>query len=844
MRPKELVGQFWAPERGLRPSDIPARLLNKMKVMGALSKNLLAPAAVLVMAGFALAENSSFDLAGPAIDVRVNRAGRTLPIARVPNLRPGDRLWLHPVLPTGESVHYLMIASFLRGSTNPPPDAWFKRMETWRKQIREEGIGITIPEGAQQVLLFLAPETTGDARTLRSAVQGRPGAFVRASQDLNQASLDRTRLDEYLAAVRATAKTDPAELHKRSVLLARSLGIKLDEQCFDKATEQQAPCLMKDTSQLVLEDGHAQSMVAALTSGAASDLIEQLSLTPPAHSGYYSPYVGAFMDVARLMDSIRTAEYQYLPALALPHKDELDLKLNSAPSFHKPQSVLVAALPAVGDAEFPPVRPVDPKQVVCFDKASALLPAEGAPLMFSTSFGHDLVLHVQAASGKTFDLPAKAEGARGGFSVDTHTLNFVPESDITGTLRGQWGFDAWNGPVYHLHLARSGKWVVLPSDQSALVVGREDTLHLDSPDAACVDDVTVDDQSGEKIESTWKRTKPTRLELKISLKDAKPGPLAVLLKQDDAPKPDELRLHAYAEAGHLDRFVIGKGERVGLLEGTRLDEVASLEWQGVRFVPGEVTRVGEKDELRVSAPGDAAIPLLANNAVAQVSLKDGRVLSLAATVGPPEPKVTLISRSVRPGQSAASSARPSAAIHLASAEELPQNASLVFFLKSEVPEGFPRTEKIEVAGPDDSFHVLLSVADGNLILQDARTVMAMLDPGKSFGPSAFGPLRFRPVGAPGSWGEWQPLATLVRLPNLTDVHCPDSPDRQCTLSGTDLFLIHSVSADPQFLHAVSVPEGFADSTLSVPRPDGTLLYIKLRDDPSVISTATLPVLPE
>ena len=204
--------------------------------------------------------------------------------------------------------------------------------------------------------------------------------------------------------------------------------------------------------------------------------------------------------------------------------------------------------------------------------------------------------------------------------------------------------------------------------------------------------------------------------------------------------------------------------------------------------------------------------------MAKVSLKDGRVLSLAATVGPPAPKVTLISRSVRPGQSAASSAKPSAAIHLASAEELPQNASLAFFLKSEVPEAFPRTEKIEVAGPDDSFHVLLSVADGNLILQDARTVMAVLDSAKSFGPSAFGPLRFRPVGAPGSWGEWQPLATLVRLPSLTYVRCPDSPDRQCTLSGTDLFLIHSVSADSQFLHAVSVPEGFADSTLSVPRP--------------------------
>ena len=469
-----------------------------MKVMGALSKTLLAPAAVLVLAGIALAENASFDLAGPAIDVTVNRAGRTLPIARVPSLRPVDRLWLHPVLPTGEAVHYLMIATFLRGSTNPPPDAWFKRADTWQKEIREEGIGITVPEGAQQVLLFLAPETTGDSRTLRSAVEGRPGAFVRVSQDLNQTSLDRSRLDAYLAGVRATANTNPAELHKRSVLLARSLGIKLDDQCFDKATEQQAPCLMKDTSQLVLDDGHAESMVAALTSGTPSNLIEDLSLTPPARYGYYSPYVGAFMDMARLLDSIRTAEYQYIPALALPQKDQLDLKLNSAPSFHKPQSVLVAALPAVGDPAFPPVRPVDPKQIVCFDKASALLPAEGAPLIFSTSFGHDLVLHVQAASGKLFDLPAEPEAARGGFAVDTHALDAVPDHDVTGTLRGQWGFDAWSGPVYHLHLARSGKWVVLPSDQSALVVGREDTIHLDSPDAACVDDVTVQDQSEER----------------------------------------------------------------------------------------------------------------------------------------------------------------------------------------------------------------------------------------------------------------------------------------------------------------------------------------------------------
>ena len=121
-------------------------------------------------------------------------------------------------------------------------------------------------------------------------------------------------------------------------------------------------------------------------------------------------------------------------------------------------------------------------------------------------------------------------------------------------------------------------------------------------------------------------------------------------------------------------------------------------------------------------------------------------------------------------------------------------------------------------------------------------MMATLDPLKSFGPSAFGPLRFRAVDG-NAKGDWQPLATLVRFPALKEVRCPESPDKQCILSGANLFLISSVASDPEFKHSVPVPEGFADSTLSVPRPENSLLYIKLRDNPSSVNPATLPVLP-
>jgi hypothetical protein len=153
------------------------------------------------------------------------------------------------------------------------------RALAWNKKVREEGVVVVVPQDAEQALLFLAPETGGDFSTLRSSVRGKPGVFVRASQDLNQANLDRSRLDQYINAVKQTSDIDPKALHDRSVLLARSLTIKLDEQCFDKPVEQQISCLTQHSDQLVLDDGHRQSMVAALTSGASSDLIGQLSNT-------------------------------------------------------------------------------------------------------------------------------------------------------------------------------------------------------------------------------------------------------------------------------------------------------------------------------------------------------------------------------------------------------------------------------------------------------------------------------------------------------------------------------------------------------------------------------------
>jgi hypothetical protein len=812
--------------------------------------------------GWCWAGTAAFDLPGPEVEVRVTRDHKTLPISEVPNLRAHDRLWIHPDLPETQSVNYLLIVAFLRGATNPPPDDWFIRVETWDKKVRDEGTVVTVPEGAEQALLFLAPETGGDFSSLRSAVRGKPGAFVRASQDLERASLDRSRLDAYLTAVEQTSTSEPEALHDRSVLLARSLNIKLDQQCFEKPREQQLPCLMQNTDQLVLQDEHSQSMVNQLTTGPGSDLIGQLSTTRLAGGGVYSPYVGAIVDVARMMESFHSAAYQYIPALAVPKKEELNLKLNNPPSFHKPMSVLVIGLPAVEPAQPPPLRPVNPQEVECLGKPGLVFPVEGAPLVFSSALAHDFMLRIKAKTGPAIDLPATADPARGGFVIDERKLQEARkplgaglDPDLAATLAGRWGFDAFEGPSFHLRSPHSQTWTVPASEQTALVIGRDDVLHLQSDSAACVEHITLKSQQGKELKAAWKEVKPGEIEVQVPLKNEQSGPLSLMVSQFGLADPDKVGLRAYAEVGHLDGFSINAGDNEGVLKGTRLDQVASLEVNQVHFVPAGLSRAEGRDELRLSVPAASAVALHSGDTLtAHVQLTDGRALDLPVTVEPPRPKVLLVSKTVIPKTLAAETAAADSGrtekdktadpavppIHLGSDNEVPQDGKLSFLLKTEIPAEFSRSEKIEVGAADGSFNALLSLDGGDLVLEDPQNMLAQIEPLKSFGASAFGPLRFRPVLADGTKGDWQPLATLVRVPAITQVRCPGSADKPCTLTGSNLFLIDSVATDPQFTESVAVPLGSLDPTIEVPHPPGPVLYIKLRDDPTVVSTLDLP----
>ena len=427
-------------------------------------------------------------------------------------------------------------------------------------------------------------------------------------------------------------------------------------------------------------------------------------------------------------------------------------------------------------------------------------------------------------------------------------------------------------------------------EQTALVIGRSDTIHLEDDEAACVSGVDVKTPGGATERADFHITKPSEIEVQVPLKDATPGSISLLVKEWGLPTSDEVALHSYAEAGHVDKLTVYAGDPEASLFGSRLDEVAAADINGKVFHPGQLSRHGDQDQLQLIAANPAAVQGFASGqpANAKFTLKDGRVLELPSVIAAPRPRVSILSRDVQIPSTDTS-------IHLTDQEEVPQDGGLTFSLKTVVPAIFPRTEKLEVSSDDGSLSTTLSLSDSGLVLEDATTMLATLDPRRSFGPSVFGPLRFRPVAEDGTTGDWQPLGNVVRLPVVSGISCPriprhleppappadaapaasapvtdgdsaatlqpgaalnsqgDAPSASaqagvtsdastagCTLRGNSLFLIDSVASDAAFTHSIQIPEGFSGSSLSVPRPANRTLYVKLRDDPTVINTLALP----
>ena len=831
-----------------QPSPQPSRLRTEMKV----SKVAALLLALSLTAALRADDKARFDLIGPKINIRVTRGNSTLPIAEVPNLQAGDKIWIKADLPATQSNHLLLIVAFLRGTTNEPPDNWFTEIDTWEKNT-VEGTTITVPAEAQQALLFIAPETGGDFKTLRSAVKGKPGLFIRADSDLNEASFEQQRIERYLAAMKTVPQDDQKAIKDHSAKLASTLALKPNADCFKQPIDQQVSCLTQSSAPILLDDGHGQSVAEALSTGASSDFINAASTTQAAGAGLYSAYVGAVVDLVHLVTLLRTAQYQYIPGLSFPQGESLSLKLNTPPSFHKPDSVIVIGLPAIQKAKLPPLHPHDANQVACLLQPKMIVPLEGAPLVFSTSFAHGLMLHLNRTGGPT-EIALTPDAYEGGLVVNKDEKreplrDLVPASGatagtksdvkigsttdltITGSIHGYWGFDSFDGPTITIQQVAGKNWKIVGNTQ--LMAGQDNKFNLKADGTACVQHIALSSDKEKDVDvafkpATDKDAKDT-LALDVSLKTVQPGGYSLAIKQFGDANQDKVPLTAYDAGIKLDAIKIHKGDDSAILTGQGLKDVVSVEIDKQNFTPAGD---GNDDKTVHLHAGSGVSP--ADGSDAAVKLKDGRTMTAKISTEAARPGLKLLSFKATPEQKDGS-----IPVTLGAKDDIPLDGKLTFVVQTK--DIFPRNQTVEVATADGSVHTSLSLASNNLVLQDDHTAVATLDPLKAFGQSAFGKLAMRPVAADGTAGDWTALGILVRAPKITAIHCTTADAPTCTVDGSNFFLVQSFGAGKDFVKPTDVPTGFAESNFTVPTPaDGTTLYLKLRDDTAALATVTLP----
>ena len=778
------------------------------------------------MGGDATADQARFDLLGPTFQIDISRNDATLPLRQVPYLKPGDQISVRAM--SRDLPHAIIVLAFLRGASSPPPRSWFVARQTWGKKSAWP-LRATVPQGAEQAVLFVAPATGGDFDTLVNAVTGRPGAFVRTAQDLNQASHDRLRLDAYVRSVARLNVEAPSSLKTLSPTLARSLMIKLDSDCLAKSVEQQAGCLTEGRESLVLSDGRDTSWVQALTSGVPADLVQQISSTPKAGKGYYSPYISTFMDIARLLDGFHTAQYQYIPALTLPEigKDEVRLILNTAPSFYNPKSVIVSALPPVAPSHSPSFKLAEPTQPYCLTSKVASLSIEGPPLAFATEFAHDLVLNITDSRGKLETAPATLDPIRGGLSLKPHLEPDASRSaDGTARLVGQWGFDRFEGPLFHLNLHSSSSWTVDPANASELVAGRRTDIRIHGEGGDCLESASLRVASGSETPLEIKSRSGDDIVLSATF-DATSGEGTIRLTFSDKPKPVEMPIKVYSPLPKVKSFEFHEGDAFATVRGERVDQISSIKVGDSVMSPSEAHGIDalRSERLTFSAQAAPPTPRSGVKTLVEFKLSDGRQFTEEATVEAPRPVVKLLSKSIERLRDASS-----LSIDFGASDSAPLGSKLTFSLQAIGPTHFSKRTIIQLSTDGgDSYSSISPHSD--LVIEDQRTAVVHIDTAKYFDISTHGQLLVR-IDSDDGVSDWVPITFIVRYPTIIDYGCPSIGEGKCWIRGENLFLIQTISSDEGFHDPVEVPPGLTASEFEFRNEGSQSVFLRLRDNPA------------
>ena len=197
------------------------------------------------------------------------------------------------------------------------------------------------------------------------------------------------------------------------------------------------------------------------------------------------------------------------------------------------------------------------------------------------------MLHVQDSAGHSVDLPATANAERGGFVVDARALQSSSVSGtVTGQLRGEWGFDPWNGPDFAFTNSRPQEWTFAAGETSAVTAADKISLHLQADSVVCVQGVTVDTPQGKTEKTTITRTPPRLLEVNLPITKSSQGVYTLVVSEYGQTKPEKVPVHVYPPSAVVTGLILHAGDDRAVMTGTHLQEVTTVEMSGTIFHAG------------------------------------------------------------------------------------------------------------------------------------------------------------------------------------------------------------------------------------------------------------------
>src|SRR3546814_7596470 len=139
-------------------------------------------------------------------------------------------------------------------------------------------------------------------------------------------------------------------------------------------------------------------------------------------------------------------------------------------------------MPAI-EADLPPRLRSIQEEPICASHQAVVLPVDGAPLVYSTSYARKMAIRVTSAAGKTFDLPVEARADRGGYGLkNDRPIPAGRVGPVRATLHGFGGFKPFQGPEFALQVDGGEPWRAATDEHTKTGSDKHLTLRSVQPD--------------------------------------------------------------------------------------------------------------------------------------------------------------------------------------------------------------------------------------------------------------------------------------------------------------------------------------------------------------------------